>query len=103
MANLTSPVTDLRGVGPSTATRLNRLGIRTIADLLSHYPTRHEDLTHVTTVAGLRSNTTAVLRGRLQLIKARRGFRRRRMSITEGLFEDGSGSIRLVWFNQQYL
>lgn len=103
MIGLTAPVNQLHGIGPSTTAKLQRLGIRSVADLLSHFPIRHEDLTHVTTIAGLRSNTTAVLRGRLQLLKSRRGYRRRRMSITEGLFEDGSGTVRLVWFNQPYI
>ncbi len=103
MLNLKTPLSELPGVGPSTAAKLSKLGISTALDLLSHFPIRHEDLRHVTPIARLRSGQTVVLRGRLQLIQSRRGWRRRRMTITEGLLEDGSGSVRLIWFNQPYL
>src|SRR4051794_14302005 len=41
------PVTDLPGVGPRIAAALGDLGIVSIADLVSHYPSRHEDLSNV--------------------------------------------------------
>jgi len=103
MAGLNVPISSLRGVGPATAGRLHRIGISSVANLLAHYPIRHEDLRRVTAIAGLRSNQTAVLMGTLQLIQARHGFRRRRMSITEGLLRDQTGTVRLVWFNQPYI
>ena len=40
---LTQPVTDLPGLGPSRAKALERLGLRTVGDLLTHYPRRYED------------------------------------------------------------
>ncbi|MFH0828909.1 MAG: ATP-dependent DNA helicase RecG [Candidatus Kerfeldbacteria bacterium] len=103
MYTLRSPVSDISGVGPSTLRKLSRLGVHAVINLLSYFPIRHDDLRHVTSVVKLHSNETSVLRGRLQLITSRRGFRRRRMSITEGLFADGTGTIRIVWFNQPYL
>lgn len=103
MSSASSPVTDIPGVGPSTAAKLWRLGIATLIDLVSHFPIRHDDFRRVTSVAALATGRPSVLKGRLQLLTSRRGFRRRRMSITEGLFEDGTGTVRAVWFNQPYL
>ena len=41
---LSQPVTLLRGVGPVMARKLDRLGLRTLGDLLHHIPLRYEDL-----------------------------------------------------------
>ena len=41
---LTSPLTELRGVGPVMAKKLQRLELHTLGDLLHHIPVRHEDL-----------------------------------------------------------
>src|SRR3712207_8926354 len=38
------PVTDLPGVGPRIAASLKDLNVTSLADLVSHYPSRHEDL-----------------------------------------------------------
>lgn len=40
---LRQPVSTLRGAGPSVASRLGRLGVTTIAELLAHYPRDYED------------------------------------------------------------
>ncbi|MBI4426336.1 MAG: ATP-dependent DNA helicase RecG [Candidatus Kerfeldbacteria bacterium] len=103
MLSLTTPVADLPGVGPTTASKLRRLGILRAVDVLSHFPIRHEDLRRVTPIAQLRVGQTAVVRGRLQLIQSRRGWRRRRLTITEALLTDHSGTVKIIWFNQPYL
>ena len=43
METLTSPVTALRGVGPQKARALEKLGIRTLGDLLRFYPRTYVD------------------------------------------------------------
>lgn len=103
MLTLKTPVSQLRGIGPSTATKLARLGIRTAGDLLSHFPIRHEDLRKTTSIANLAIGATTVIKGRLQVMKSRRGYRRRRMTITECLVADATGTARVVWFNQPYI
>ena len=48
------PVTELPGVGPRIAAALKDLAIVSIADLVSHYPSRHEDLSNVKKISNLR-------------------------------------------------
>lgn len=103
MPTLASPIATLPGIGPSTVAKLKKLGITTVLDLVSHFPIRHEDLRRITKIGSLHANTTVVLKGRLQLIESRHGYRRRRMNITEGLLTDGTGTVKIVWFNQPYL
>ncbi|HEX5700544.1 MAG TPA: hypothetical protein VFX77_07845, partial [Rubrobacter sp.] len=38
------PVTELPGVGVRIEAALGDLGIDSLADMISHYPSRHEDL-----------------------------------------------------------
>ncbi len=38
------PLLRLKGIGPATAERFERLGLTTVGDLLHHFPARHEDL-----------------------------------------------------------
>ena len=38
-----TPVRYLKGVGPKTAERFEKLGIVTLADLLCHYPRKYID------------------------------------------------------------
>ncbi len=102
MLRLTAPIRTLHGVGPSTATKLERLGIRNVLGLISMFPLRHDDLRQTTPIASLTIGATAVVRARVQLLHARRGFRRR-IHVTEGIIADRSGSLRVVWFNQPYL
>jgi len=103
MSSLTSPIADVHGIGPATAKKLAKLGITRVIDLLSYFPIRHEDLRRVTPISKLHTDVTSVIRGRLQLVTSRRGYRRRRMSLTEGLVADRTGTVKVVWFNQPYL
>ncbi len=53
--DLFQPVTDLSGLGPVRAKALERLGLLTVGDLLTHYPRRYEDrrqFEHFPTSAG---------------------------------------------------
>jgi len=104
---LMAKVTALRGVGPVFAEAFADAGIQTLKDLLWALPYRYIDrgsvqkigdlafraegereiVTVLGTISDLRQSTTRV----------------QRMSLTEALITDGTGSLRLVWFNQPYV
>jgi ATP-dependent DNA helicase RecG len=48
------PVTELPGVGPRIEAALGDLGVASLADMISHYPSRHEDLSNVKWISDLR-------------------------------------------------
>ena len=48
-----TPVRYLKGVGPKTAERFEKLGIVTLADLLCHYPRKYIDFTASTIAEAL--------------------------------------------------
>ena len=59
------PVTELPGVGPRIEASLKELGIGSLADMISHYPSRHEDLSNVKNISDLRVGEKATVVGRV--------------------------------------
>ena len=57
-----TPVRYLKGVGPKTAERFEKLGIVTLADLLCHYPRRYIDFTKPYSIAEAPSDTECVVK-----------------------------------------
>ncbi|MCY4144243.1 MAG: ATP-dependent DNA helicase RecG [Gammaproteobacteria bacterium] len=59
------PVSNLRGVGPTLAKRLQKLNIRTKLDLILHLPYRYQDRTRVTPFSQLTSGSEHYVQGRI--------------------------------------
>jgi ATP-dependent DNA helicase RecG len=89
------PVTGLRGVGAALAATLERLGLRTVQDVLFHLPLRYEDRTRVVPIGTLRAGDRAVIEGEVQLAEV--VFRRRRALLCR--IADGSGFLTLRFFH----
>ncbi len=95
---LTDDISYLKGVGPQRAKILaSELDIRTVGDLLLYFPFRHIDRSVRSTIAGLQDdNTLVVLKGvvsNMQTVTT--GKFRERLTVD---FNDGTGSLQLVWF-----
>jgi ATP-dependent DNA helicase RecG len=92
----------LPGVGPRRAEALARRGLRTIADLLFHLPTRYDDRRSLAKVAELSVGLRATFVGRVLVsdFTARRGrARARRGRGFEAVVGDDTGTVRLKWFH----
>ncbi|MGB3682188.1 MAG: ATP-dependent DNA helicase RecG [Rubrobacteraceae bacterium] len=59
------PVAELPGVGPKIEASLKDLGVVSVADMISHYPSRHEDLSNVKKISDLRVGEKATVVGRV--------------------------------------
>jgi len=95
-ANLSElAVTCLKGVGPKSAERLQRLGIETVQDVLFHLPLRYQDRTRVMPIASLRAGDQAVIEGEIGQTEIRFG---RRRSLLVSL-SDHSGNLVLRFFH----
>jgi ATP-dependent DNA helicase RecG len=88
------PVTILRGVGESLATRLRALGVETTQDLLFLLPLRYEDRTRVVPLGELRPGQRASVEGEVLLTEI--AFRGRRQMLCK--IADGSGFLTLRFF-----
>jgi len=89
------PITSLRGVGEALAGKLERLGIRTVQDMLFLLPLRYEDRTRVVPIGSLRDGERAVIEGEVQLTDV--VIRKRRQLLCR--IADGTGSLTLRFFH----
>lgn len=87
---------------PPLAAALKRLGLRTVDDLLRHFPARYERAGGSSDIARLISGEKVTLYGKLSSLKAKRLWKSRRTA-TEGMFEDQTGKVKVLWFNQPYI
>jgi ATP-dependent DNA helicase RecG len=92
---MTESVTVLKGVGPKLAEKLERLGIRSVTDLLFHLPLRYQDRTRVIPMGSLRSGDEGVVEGVVE--HAETVYRGRRMLLVR--LADGTGSVTLRFFH----
>ena len=100
--NLSTLIEEIPRVGPQYQKKLKKLGIKTVGDLLFHFPHRYEDFSDIIPISEVEEEKTVCIQGKIIDIKNIRIFKRR-MTITETLVNDNSGTIRVTWFNQPYL
>jgi len=96
---LADDISVVKGVGPSVASGLKQLGIRTVFDLLDYLPRRYEDYSEVVSIHDLSPGPVTI---RAVIKQATGRYVRRSMHITEAIASDETGSVRIVWFNQPY-
>ncbi len=99
---LPQPLISLRGIGPERAAQLERVGCRTVGDLLFLRPRRHEDRRQMKTIAELQVGEVATVRGHVAELGLKR-FQRGRRSVFELILEDGAGRLHCRWWNMPYL
>lgn len=114
MIDLKLPIEKLPGVGPRNLARLQKLGVKNIKDLLWHFPNRYEDFSQVLPIEEVidrhsdinkkddENATPKTVCGEITDIGNIQLWPRRR-SLTRATIEDGTGSIRAIWFNQPYI
>ena len=101
--SLDAPVNLLRGVDTRTATRLGRLGVTTIRDLLYLFPRRHNDYSHITKIADLNPDQEATVLASVWEAREVQMGRQGSLKATEAVVGDETSNIRVVWFGQPYL
>jgi len=81
---------------------LHKLKIFSVADLLQHYPVRYSDISTVMKIEDLVPGETATVYGKVSNLKTKKGFRSK-IPMAQGLIEDVSGKIKIIWYNQAYM
>jgi ATP-dependent DNA helicase RecG len=90
----------LAKVGPKKIEGLHQMGMRSLADLLFHYPRRYVDRTRETRIGELGEGEQALVIGEVRSVSAQRVRRGRSLVVAE--LSDGTGSMRLSFFNQPW-
>ena len=88
-------ISTLKGVGPSMAKKLEKIGLISLQDLLFHLPNRYEDRTRVTTIRDCLPGIFTNIIGEITQNQIVQG-RRRMMMVT---VNDGTGSVNLRFFH----
>ena len=91
----------LKGVSTHIRSRLTRLGVETVGDLLNLFPRRHNDFTNICKVSELElGKEQTVLVSVWEASETRHGVKRRS---TQAVLGDETGNVRAIWFNNPYL
>ena len=98
LMNLSDAVTVVKGVGMRMKEKLERLGIKTVEDLISYYPRRYEDWTRITPMADLSYEMETAVHG--TVVEIREVQKRKKQYILTETMVHGTGADNLVYFNQ---
>lgn len=90
------------GLGKKSAAKLSQGGIQTVRDLVWSLPRDYLDFSHRVDIASAQVGARAFVSGRIIQSASGRTYKRR-IPFCELLIDDGSGSIRSLWYNQSYL
>jgi ATP-dependent DNA helicase RecG len=98
---LNAPTTSVRGIGKKQSQLLAKLGLNTIADMIYYFPRRYDDYSELKPIKDLTYDEEVTI---VAWVKNIRTFKTRNSNrkITQALVSDSTGSIQLIWFNQEY-
>jgi len=99
---MNSPLAKHITVRPQHERALSHLGIKTVRDMLYHFPIRYKSFADQKAIADLSEGDEATIQGRVIHAKAQKTWKKK-INIAETIVSDGTGSIRIVWFNQPYM
>lgn len=102
MADLTTDVRYLKGIGEKKALALGKLGVFTLYDLVSYFPRKYEDRSEYRPIALTQDGESVCIRALVadepRLSRVRRGLELVRFKAV-----DESDSVDITYFNQSYV
>jgi ATP-dependent DNA helicase RecG len=81
---------------------LEKLGIKTLRDLLYHFPSRYDNISEIRAIATLNPGDDAIVYGKISKLGTRKTWKSR-MAVAEGVITDQSGSMKVMWFHQPFI
>ena len=100
MANDQS-IETLKGIGEKTAKLFEKVGIRTVDDLLHYYPKGYDTYGEPQAIGELSEGETGTVEGFLKT--GATGVHINGLSIVQATISDMTGKLRLVWYHMPYL
>lgn len=92
----------IKGVGEKKARLFNKLGIYSVADLISFYPRKYEDWSNPVTVLQSQEDTPVFIKATM-ITPVKESLVRKGLTIYKCNFTDGETVIRVTIFNNKYL
>ena len=94
-------ISTLKGIGDKTAKLFEKLGVYTVADLLSYYPRAYDSFEEPVPVGQLKENTVMAVQS--ALVKQADLLRFNHMQVVSLQIKDLTGSLQVSWFNMPYM
>ena len=99
---LDTPLTDFPGVGPARATKLEKLGLTRVRDLMTYFPRDYEDRRKIWSIRsaplGVKVCVQAMAAEHPRLSRIRKG-----MELVKVKAVDHAGALHITFFNQSYV
>ena len=92
---LDTEITYLKGVGPNRGRKLQRYGIKTLADLLHHFPRRYIDRSNILLINKLKIGEEGLIVGKIISANIKQTKKRRFFELE---INDKTGFIKCIWF-----
>ena len=102
MQNLKDDVQYLKGVGPTRVKKLNKLGIKTLEDLITYYPRDYEDRSIISEIHDVKEDEKCTIEAIAVSAVSTRMLGRYK-SIEKLIVKDDSDICTITWFNQPYI
>ena len=96
-------IQSIKGIGPRNVKYFVKLGIHSIYDLLRHYPRKYQDFSQLKTINQIVYGEEVTLTGIILGDIVNRKAKNRKLTISEAILSDSTGTIQLTWFNQPFL
>ncbi len=98
---LTDSISLIKGIGEKTEKLFNKLGIKSVGELLTFYPRRYESYLDPTPIKDLKENETGVILGLVSRVTEPKF--NSRVKVLTCVVSDGNNEIELIWFNEPYI
>lgn len=97
-----SPLSEVTRIMPVHKSALEKLGLKTIEDLLYYFPVRYGDTSQMKNIKNLAKGETSTVFGKISGLKTSKAFIKK-IPMSEATVTDDTGRIKIVWFNQPYI
>jgi ATP-dependent DNA helicase RecG len=102
-AALYASVRSIRGIGERNISLFRKMGIERIIDLLRYFPRRYQDFSSLKTIDQVQYGDELSVIGSISQDVFVRDSRSGKLKIVETAISDGTGTLRLNWFNKPFL
>src|SRR3989344_808432 len=100
--NLNSLLSEVVRIMPVHKKALEKLGLKTVEDLLYYFPVRYGNTSQMKTIESLAKGDESTIFGKISGLKTSKAWIKK-IPMSEGVVTDDTGKIKLVWFNQPYI
>lgn len=97
----TQPVETLKGIGEKTAKLFEKIGVKTLDDLLHYYPKGYDTFKEPCAIGELKEDEIGTVDGYLKT--GATGAHFNGLSIVSATISDMTGKLKLVWYHMPYL